>query len=61
MSSLIMTNIALVIIRQADSQMPIGHMPGFLSNATKRQAKNGASPAGSMKEVARRLAINASA
>ena len=57
----VMTKISLVMILWAVSQMLVGRIPDLLSSATKPQAKNGASLAGSMKEEARHLAIKAKA
>ena len=60
MSPQVTDKMALVMIRRAVSQTPIGRTPGFLSSATRREARNDASPSGSTTEDAKRFAIRAS-
>ena len=52
--------IALAMIRLAVSPTPIGQTPGFLSSATRREARRGARLAGSTNSVHKRFATPAS-
>ena len=43
----VMERTAFAMMRLTVSQIPMGRIPGFLSNATRRQARRGESPLGS--------------